>query len=57
MGFQGLDALGIRFEPIVARGKDWANGAVFLDVARVAEWFFVKEWTLWQKTKTSISPP
>lgn len=39
-GFQELDALGVRLVPIVARGKDWANGAVFRDVARVAgfEW-------------------
>jgi len=39
-GFQELEALGVRLVPIVARGKDWANGAVFRDVARVAgfEW-------------------
>ncbi|MFQ6024331.1 MAG: glutaredoxin family protein, partial [Acidiferrobacterales bacterium] len=32
-GFQELEALGVRLVPIVARGKDWANGAVFRDVA------------------------
>lgn len=39
-GFQELEALGVRLVPIVARGTDWANGAVFRDVARVAgfEW-------------------
>ena len=39
-GFAELQALGVRLVPIVARGKDWANGAVFRDVARVAgiEW-------------------
>lgn len=39
-GFRELEALGIRLVPIVARGSDWANGAVFRDVARVAgfEW-------------------
>ena len=38
--FRELEALGVRMVPIVARGKDWANGAVFRDVARVAgfEW-------------------
>ncbi len=35
-GFEELAALGLRLVPIVARGKDWANGAVFRDVARVA---------------------
>ena len=35
-GFQELEALGLRLVPIVARGEDWANGAVFRDVARVA---------------------
>ena len=35
-GFRDLEALGLRLVPIVARGKDWANGAVFRDVARVA---------------------
>jgi len=35
-GFQDLAALGLRLVPIVARGDDWANGAVFRDVARVA---------------------
>ena len=34
--FKELEALGIRMVPIVARGKDWANGQVFRDVARVA---------------------
>ena len=39
-GFRELAALGLRMVPIVARGRDWANGAVFRDVARVAgfEW-------------------
>jgi glutaredoxin len=38
--FKELEALGVRMVPIVARGRDWANGAVFRDVARVAgfEW-------------------
>lgn len=38
--FDELQALGVRMVPIVARGKDWANGAVFRDVARMAgfEW-------------------
>lgn len=35
-GFKELEALGVRLVPIVARGADWANGAVFRDVARVA---------------------
>lgn len=35
-GFAQLRALGIRLVPVVARGTDWANGAVFRDVARVA---------------------
>lgn len=35
-GFKELAALGLRLVPIVARGTDWANGAVFRDVARVA---------------------
>lgn len=34
--FEELEALGVRMVPIVARGNDWANGAVFRDVARVA---------------------
>jgi len=39
-GFAELAEFGVRLVPIVARGKDWANGAVFRDVARVAgfEW-------------------
>mgnify|MGYP002725631897 CR=1 FL=1 len=39
-GFKELEALGLKLVPIVARGEDWANGAVFRDVARVAgfEW-------------------
>ena len=39
-GFRELADLGLRLVPIVARGEDWANGAVFRDVARVAgfEW-------------------
>lgn len=39
-GFRDLEKLGVRLVPIVARGDDWANGAVFRDVARVAgfEW-------------------
>jgi len=35
-GFKELEALGVRLVPIVAKGSDWANGAVFRDVARVA---------------------
>ena len=35
-GFRELAALGLKLVPIVARGEDWANGAVFRDVARVA---------------------
>jgi len=35
-GFDELEALGLKLVPIVARGDDWANGAVFRDVARVA---------------------
>ncbi|MDA1090054.1 MAG: glutaredoxin domain-containing protein [Proteobacteria bacterium] len=35
-GFKELAALGLKLVPIVARGTDWANGAVFRDVARVA---------------------
>ena len=35
-GFKELARLGLRLVPIVARGDDWANGAVFRDVARVA---------------------
>lgn len=35
-GFRELEAFGVRLVPIVARGDDWANGAVFRDVARVA---------------------
>ncbi len=35
-GFKELEALGVKLVPIVARGKNWANGAVFRDVARVA---------------------
>jgi glutaredoxin len=34
--FRELEALGVRLVPIVAKGDDWANGAVFRDVARVA---------------------
>jgi len=39
-GFEELAAFGLKLVPIVARGRDWANGAVFRDVARVAgfEW-------------------
>lgn len=35
-GFKDLEAFGVRLVPIVAKGSDWANGAVFRDVARVA---------------------
>ena len=35
-GFAELRALGLKLVPIVARGKNWANGAVFRDVARLA---------------------
>ena len=34
--FKELQALGVRMVPIAARGKVWANGAVFRDVAKVA---------------------
>ena len=34
-GFKELEALGLRLVPIVSKGTDWANGAVFRDVARV----------------------
>lgn len=34
--FRELEALGVRLVPVVAKGDDWANGAVFRDVARVA---------------------
>lgn len=40
-GLRDLEALlGLKLVPIVVRGDDWANGAVFRDVARVAgfEW-------------------
>jgi hypothetical protein len=39
-GFKELAELGLKMVPIVRRGDDWANGAVFRDVARVAgfEW-------------------
>ena len=39
-GFRDLKALGLQLVPVVARGSDWANGAVFRDVARIAgfEW-------------------
>ena len=39
-GFKELAVLGLKLVPIVARGMDWASGAVFRDVARVAgfEW-------------------
>ncbi len=40
-GFKELAALGLKLVPIVARGEDWANGAVFRDVARIAGF----EWT------------
>jgi hypothetical protein len=35
-GFAELAELGLRSVPIVRRGKDWANGQVLKDVARVA---------------------
>jgi hypothetical protein len=35
-GYSELAALGLRTVPIVRRGKDWANGQVLRDVARVA---------------------
>ena len=39
-GFRDLEALGLRLVPVVACGSDWANGAVFREVARIAgfEW-------------------
>ena len=39
-GFNELQELGIRLVPIAARGKVWANGAVFRDVAKVAGFEF-----------------
>ena len=39
-GFKELEALGVRMVPIVSRGKNWANGAVFRDVAKVAGFDF-----------------
>ena len=35
-GYAQLADLGVRSVPIVARGRDWANGQVLADVARVA---------------------
>ena len=35
-GYAELEALGVRTVPIVRRGKEWANGQVLRDVARVA---------------------
>ena len=35
-GFKELEALGVRLVPIVAKGDQWANGAVFRDVAKIA---------------------
>lgn len=35
-GFAELEALGVRSVPIVRRGRDWANGQVLREVARVA---------------------
>ncbi len=35
-GYRELMEIGVRLVPIVRRGADWANGAVFRDVARVA---------------------
>ncbi len=35
-GFKDLEAFGVRLVPVVAKGQEWANGAVFRDVARVA---------------------
>ncbi|MBT3305309.1 MAG: NrdH-redoxin [Alphaproteobacteria bacterium] len=40
-GFKDLEAFGVKLVPIVARGSDWANGAVFRDVARVAGFAWV----------------
>ena len=34
-GFAELEALGVRSVPIVRRGRDWANGQVLREVARV----------------------
>jgi hypothetical protein len=36
IGFKELAELGLKMVPIVRRGSEWANGAVFRDVARVA---------------------
>ncbi|MBM85830.1 MAG: hypothetical protein CMM47_07400 [Rhodospirillaceae bacterium] len=43
VGFEELAALGLKLVPIVARGSDWANGAVFRDVARIAGFPYVEK--------------
>ena len=35
-GFEDLRRFGVKLVPVVAKGDQWANGAVFRDVAKVA---------------------
>jgi hypothetical protein len=42
--FAELAMLGIRSVPIVRRGRDWANGQVLREVARVAGIAWAREW-------------
>ena len=35
-GFEDLQRFGVKLVPVVAKGDQWANGAVFRDVAKVA---------------------
>tara|TARA_B100000941_G_C28434478_1_gene516151 strand:+ start:124 stop:963 length:840 start_codon:yes stop_codon:yes gene_type:complete len=35
-GFEDLQKFGVKLVPVVAKGDQWANGAVFRDVAKVA---------------------
>ena len=39
-GFKDLEKFGLRMVPIVIKGENWANGAVFRDVAKVAEFSY-----------------
>ena len=39
-GFKDLEKFGLRMVPIVIKGEKWANGAVFRDVAKVAEFSY-----------------
>ena len=36
-GFKDLEKFGLRMVPIVIKGENWANGAVFRDVAKVLD--------------------